>query len=156
MTEARKIATDTPPVLERQVRELDACFEAFRREMIRGMAPPATDIELSPQDGRALVTLSTRDRVTMTDLAELLSTPLSTATRMVERLIHKGLAIRSRIEDDRRVVHVELSAEGKKLNQIFLERRREIAGTMLAPLTHGEREIFIELMTKITRPSPQE
>ena len=156
MTEPSKAAIQTPPVLERQVRELDACFEAFRRDMIRSMAPPATDVELSPHDGRALVTLAGRGRVTMTDLAELLGTPLSTATRMVERLIHKGLAIRSRIEDDRRVVHVELSEEGKRLNQIFLERRREIAGTMLAPLTHGEREIFIELMTKITRPRPQE
>jgi MarR family transcriptional regulator, organic hydroperoxide resistance regulator len=156
MAEPSKIASKTPPVLERQVRELDACFEAFRRDMIRSMAPPATDVELSPQDGRALVTLGDRGRMTMTDFAELLGAPLSTATRMVERLIHKGLATRSRIEDDRRVVHVELSDEGKKLNQIFLERRREIAGTMLAPLTHGEREIFIELMTKITRPSPQE
>jgi DNA-binding MarR family transcriptional regulator len=75
---------------------------------------------------------------------------------MVERLIEKNLAIRSRIEDDRRVVCVELSDEGKRLNQIFLEQRRAAARNMLSPLTHGEREIFLELMTKITRPHPQE
>ena len=71
---------------------------------------------------------------------------------MVERLIEKGLAIRSRIEDDRRVVRVELSEEGKKLNQKFAEHRRAISSAMLSPLTHGEREIFIELMSKITQP----
>src|SRR5665213_604246 len=146
----------TSPDPERQLRELDACFDAFRRVMMRSMAPPATDIELSPQDGRALVTLADHGSVTMTDFSEMLGVPLSTATRMVERLIDKGLAIRSRIEDDRRVVRVDLSAEGKRLHQIFLEQRRAAGRVMLAPLTHGEREIFIELMTKIAQARPQE
>jgi DNA-binding MarR family transcriptional regulator len=146
----------TSPDLERQLRELDACFDAFRRVMMRSMAPPATDVELSPQDGRALVTLADRGPLTMTDLSETLGVPLSTATRMVERLIDKGLAIRSRIEDDRRVVRVDLSVEGNKLHQIFLEQRRAAGRVMLAPLTHGEREIFIELMKKITQPPSQE
>src|SRR5271165_1385816 len=99
--------------LERQIRELDACFDRFQRVMMSRTAPPLTEVELSPQDGRALVTLSGRGPITMTDFSELLGVPLSTATRMVERLIEKGLAIRSRIEDDRRVVRVDLSEEGK-------------------------------------------
>ena len=155
MTKPHAAASGTSPVLERQLRELDACFDAFNRVVMRSMAPPATDVELSPQDGRALVTLA-RGPLTMTDFSELLRVPVSTATRIVERLIDKGLASRSRIEDDRRVVRVELSEEGKKLNQIFLEQRRAIGRSMLSPLTHGEREIFIELMTKITQPRPQE
>jgi len=100
--------------------------------------------------------LADRGPLTMTDLSETLGVPLSTATRMVERLIDKGLAIRSRIEDDRRVVRVDLSAEGNRLQQTFLEQRRAAGRVMLAPLTHGEREIFIELMTKITRPRSEE
>jgi DNA-binding MarR family transcriptional regulator len=148
--------TAPSPVLERQLRDLDACFDAFQRTVMRSMAPPTTDVELSPQDGRALVTLSGRGPLTMTDFSELVGVPLSTATRMVERLKDKGLAVRSRIEDDRRVVRVELSEEGRKLNQKFLEHRRAIVRFMLDPLTHGEREIFIELYTKITRPRSQE
>ena len=120
------------------------------------MAPPPTEVELSPQDGRALVSLADRGPLTMTDFSEMLGVPLSTATRMVERLIDKGLAMRSRIEDDRRVVRVELSVEGRKLNQHFLEQRYEMGRRMLSALTPGEREIFIELMTKITRPRTEE
>ena len=86
------------PVLERQVRELDTCFENFWRMLARSMAPPPTDVEMSPKDGRALMVIAQRGRVTMSDLAEMLEVPLSTATRMVERLIDKGLAVRSRIE----------------------------------------------------------
>ena len=146
---------DTSPVLERQVRELDACFDAFRRAMMSRIAPPSTDVELSPQDGRAVITLADRGPLTMTDFSEALGVPLSTATRMIERLIYKGLAVRSRIEDDRRVVRVELSESGRNLNQHFLQQRTEMGRRMLSALTHGEREIFLELMTKITRPHPQ-
>jgi len=151
------IVPDRPEIetsrdLERQLRELDSCFDGFQRVMMRNMAPPATEVELSPQDGRALVALSGRGPIAMTDFSEVLGVPLSTATRMVERLIEKGLAIRSRIEGDRRVVRVELSDEGKSLNEKFAEHRRAMGRVMLSPLTHGEREIFIELMTKITQP----
>ena len=157
MTNQTTPGSETTPVLERQVRDLDACFDAFRRAMMgRQMPMPPSDVELSPQSGRALITLADRGPIAMTDFSEALGVPLSTATRMVERLIEKGLAVRSRIEDDRRVVRVELSEEGKKLNQHFLEQRTQMGRQMLAPLTHGEREIFIELMTKITRPRPQE
>jgi DNA-binding MarR family transcriptional regulator len=142
--------------LERQLRELDACFDRFQRVMMSRLAPPITEVELSPQDGRGMMTLAGHGPITMTDFSEMLGVPLSTATRMVERLIEKGLAIRSRIEDDRRVVRVDLSEEGKKLHQKFTEHRRAIGNAMLSPLTHGEREIFIELMSKMTRPQPTE
>ena len=56
------------------------------------------------------------------------------------------------LESPRRVVRVDLSEEGKKLNRKFLEHRRKISKAMLSPLTHGEREIFIELMSKIASP----
>jgi DNA-binding MarR family transcriptional regulator len=137
--------------LERQAKELDACFDALRRVMMARTAPAPSDVELSAQDWRALPTLADRGRMTMTDLAEALGVPLSTATRLVERLIHKGLVSRSRIEDDRRVVRVELSEDGRKLMQVFMEKRLEMSRNMLSPLTQGEREIFIELMRKITQ-----
>jgi DNA-binding MarR family transcriptional regulator len=142
--------------LERQAKELDACFDAMRRVMMKSNAPPPTDVELSPQDWRALPTLADHGRMTMTDLSEALGMPLSTATRLVERLITKGLVIRSGIKDDRRVVRVELSAEGNAMQKAFLGKRLEMSRSMLTPLSPGEREIFIELMRKITQPQASE
>jgi DNA-binding MarR family transcriptional regulator len=147
---------DRAPVSDRQVRELDACFAAFHRVLMRSMAPVGTDVPLSAQDYRALLVLADRSPVTMTDFSELIGVPLSTATRTVERLTHKGLATRARIEDDRRVVQVEMTEEGRKLMKVFGDHRLEICRTMLSPLTHGEREIFIELMTKIVQQPTQE
>jgi DNA-binding MarR family transcriptional regulator len=143
-------------VSDRQVRELDACFGAFHRVLMRSMAPVATDVPLSAQDYRALLVLADRSPLTMTDFSELVGVPLSTATRTVERITNKGLAKRSRIEDDRRVVQVEMTEEGRKLMKVFGDHRLEICRTMLSPLSHGEREIFIELMTKIVQQPPKE
>jgi DNA-binding MarR family transcriptional regulator len=120
------------------------------------MAPPTTDVELSPRDGRGLTALAGRGLSTMTEFADLMGVPLSTATRIVEHLIEKGLAVRSRTEDDRRIVQVSLSQEGKDLNQIFLNQRRKMSHLMLSSLSKEERKIFIRLMAKITHAGPRE
>lgn len=86
----------------------------------------------------------------MSDLAETLGVPLSTATRMVDRLVEKKLAVRSRSEQDRRTVQVEISESGKAIREIFRSQLRTMARSWLVPLSKGEREIFLELMDKIT------
>ena len=87
----------------------------------------------------------------MTDLADALGVPLSTATHTVDRLVKKGVVARDRSEQDRRVVQLELTEQGKRLQEVFRSKRRSLAREMLAPLSPGEREIFLELMAKITR-----
>jgi hypothetical protein len=47
------------------------------------------------------------------------------------------------------VVQVELSAEGKRTCRIIFEHRLAFGQSMLAALSRGEREIFLELMAKI-------
>ena len=48
------------------------------------------------------------------------------------------------------MVQVELSKEGKKREQIFFERRLNMGHEMLALLSARERNIFLELMAKVT------
>ena len=95
----------------------------------------------------------------MSSLAEALVVPLSTATHTVDRLVAKGLVLRVRSEEDRRVVQVEMSDYGRKLQESFRDKRKLMACSWLEPLSSGEREIFLELMSKITRlakPVPEE
>ena len=87
----------------------------------------------------------------MSSLAEALAVPLSTATHTVDRLVAKGLVLRNRSEEDRRVVQVGMSDYGRKLQESFRDKRRLMACSWLEPLSSGEREIFLELMDKITR-----
>ena len=108
-------------------------------------------IELSVQDVKAFAVLADHDSVTMSDYAKALGAPLSTATHAVERLVAKGVAVRYRIEEDRRVVRVRLGEKGKKMERVFNQARLEMGRAMLSFLTRGEREIFLELMAKIAR-----
>ncbi len=97
-----------------------------------------------------MMILDSGKRIMMSSLAETLGVPLSTATHTVDRLVAKGLAERNRSEVDRRVVEVEMSEYGRKLQESYRDKRRILARSWLEPLSEGEREIFLELMAKIT------
>jgi DNA-binding MarR family transcriptional regulator len=76
---------------------------------------------------RALVVLATRGALRPVDLAEALDVTPSTATRMCDRLVRKGLMERSHRDSDRREVELRLSAEGRTLvNEVTARRRRDL------------------------------
>jgi DNA-binding MarR family transcriptional regulator len=56
-------------------------------------------------------------------------------------------------ERDRRIVLVELSERGRRLHQSCLDCQIAMGRTMLEALSPGEREIFLELMVKMTQPA---
>ncbi len=114
--------------------------------------PPAeANEEISIQELKVLGLLGFRGRSIMSALAEALGVPLSTATHTVDKLVAKKLVERTRSEKDRRVVEVELSEEGRRRDKFFQEHRLAMIRNMLAALSPGEREIFLELMAKMAR-----
>jgi DNA-binding MarR family transcriptional regulator len=147
------IKVESVPVLERQLRELIAHFDVLSQRMMTNRPPPpGFDVECSPQEMRALAMLGRKGTMIMSDLAGILSVPLSTATHTIDKLVSKNLVDRTRPDGDRRVVQVDLSARGKELHQSFLDFRMDMSRNMLDALSLGEREIFLELMAKMTRP----
>ncbi len=85
----------------------------------------------------------------MSAFAEALDVPLSTATHTVDRLVAKGLVQRSRPDDDRRVVEVDLSEAGKRHFGFFQEQRLAMTRSMLAALTPRERGVHLKLVAKM-------
>lgn len=94
------------------------------------VAVSARSLESSPADVtlnqyRALVVLSTQSPIHMTDLAHELSLSPSSATRLVERLERKGLVARTMSETSRRCIDLWLEPAGVDLvGQVMAERRR--------------------------------
>jgi MarR family 2-MHQ and catechol resistance regulon transcriptional repressor len=109
------------------------------------------DLELSPREVRVLFLLGDKGEMIMTDLAARLPAPLSTVTRIIDRLENKRLVQRSRSEDDRRIVVVQQAPKGKMIHDRFLSTQLDMAARMLEPLSSGEREILLELLDKLTR-----
>ena len=107
--------------------------------------------ECSHQELKALAALGDRDTLTMSDLASILSVPLSTATHTIDKLFGKGLVERRRVQQDRRIVQVTFSKKGKRINQFVLESRLAMGKELLETLAARDREVFLQRLAAVTR-----
>lgn len=83
--------------------------------------------------------LETHGSLPMSRVAELLGCGLPAATGIVSRMEERGLVVRLRDNEDRRVVTIRLSEEGAaEIRELQLSRRERLA-TALAHLTDPER-----------------
>ncbi len=79
----------------------------------------------------------------MGGLAEALDVSQASATGIVDRMEQRGLVERRRIDEDRRVVRVALTDEGRRLIAGMAAERREHLAAMLETLTDAELEGFV-------------
>lgn len=84
----------------------------------------------------------------MTDFARGVSIPLSTATHLANRLVVKGVLLRERSEQDRRVVLIGLSKKGRALEAQLFQLRLARSQSLLQRLTPGEQQELATLMHK--------
>jgi DNA-binding MarR family transcriptional regulator len=139
-----------PPTLDQQSGQLLGCLDALFQRLVLPRQPLQPAQDCSREEIRALILLGSNGSMIMSDFAGALGVPLSTATHTVDRLVIKDLVVRNRRDEDRRVVEVEMSENGRKLQAAFRGKRQGMARSWLAALSPGEREIFLELMAKIT------
>jgi DNA-binding MarR family transcriptional regulator len=95
---------------------------------------------------RALVVLASRGPQRLVDLSSALGVAPSTAGRMCDRLVRKGLIRRHRARSDRRAVLVSIAAPGRDVVDQATSRRRElIAGILAALQPERQREVAAAL-----------
>ena len=119
---------------------LDAVLAASRALVAvaaRSLVDLPEDITLAQY--RVLVELESRGAQRVADLATVLGVDRSTATRMCERLVRKGLAQRRRRGTDRRVVWVSSTPVGRELIAEVTARRRLELGKIMGRLPIPER-----------------
>ena len=85
----------------------------------------------------------------MGELSGVLSVPLSTATRIVDWLVDRGYVLRLPDAEDRRVVRVALTGNGRELHKAIERYIRQRVQQILSCLTDGERSTLITLMGKV-------
>jgi|SRR5450631_1256641 DNA-binding MarR family transcriptional regulator len=127
------------------VDSLDALIGRFIVNSPRGLHP----VDVSPQESRSLIWLGRNHSCVMSEFARGLAVPLSTATHMVDRLVEKGLLVRKRSKQDRRIVMISLSRLGKRLDQRFYEHRLTRSRKLLGALGTVDQKHLIRLMRKL-------
>jgi DNA-binding MarR family transcriptional regulator len=106
--------------------------------------------KLSWQEIRALRAVGRQDRCVMSGLADAICLSLSSATGLIDRLVSKKLVKRDRSSEDRRVVEVELTEQGRALHEEAMAGPVEFARGLLKGLTSDEQESLLALFRKIS------
>ncbi len=107
---------------------VDALLVASRALVSVAARSLAGDEEITLPQFRTLVLLAGEVRVTVTDIAHALDIHPSSATRLCDRLVRKGLIERIASQDDRRVVEVHLAPGGRAaMERVTVRRRRDLA-----------------------------
>jgi len=101
------------------------------------------DEEVTLVQYRVLVELAARGPQNVADLATVLGVGPSTATRMCDRLVRKGLIARRRTSTDRRIVRVTLASPGRDIVTEVTRRRRMELATILARLPLVDRHTVL-------------
>jgi DNA-binding MarR family transcriptional regulator len=95
---------------------------------------------------RALVVLASRGPQRMVDLAGALDVAPSTAGRMCDRLVRKGLVRRHRARADRRAVLVSITAAGRQVVDQATSRRRDLIAGILRNLPAARQRAVAEAL----------
>jgi DNA-binding MarR family transcriptional regulator len=99
---------------------------------------------------RILMLLSQReDPLTMSELGSELNVPMSTATRIVDGLVRNGIAERVNDSNDRRVVRVGMSKNGRELYETGINYNKQRIAKLLKDFSSDEQEQLLKLMNKL-------
>jgi len=124
----------------------EAILVASRAMVAVAVRSLADHPEVTLTQYRTLVVLSCGGARRLADLAEDLRVSPSTATRMCDRLVRKGLISRTRDELDRREVNLVVTPAGRKIVTDVIERRRLEVGELLRAIPLGTRRQLVSCL----------
>ncbi len=144
---------DAVAVLDRLARDMVSALDRIL-DRLMAAAPVegvGSDVPLTLQEVRATKAIPPSGSVSMSTLASSMGVSLPTATHFVDRLVTKGVAVRTRTEQDRRLVLVALSERSKAHHRTFFENRVALVLDILEPLDPAEREQVTRALGEIAR-----
>lgn len=116
---------------------------AFPEELLK------LDKDLAKQDLISLLMIDRVGECTMSQLAERVNFPMSTTTGIVDRLVKKGYVVRYRSEQDRRMVLIDLTDQGKSYAMHTKQSITDLASRLFDVLTESEQALIFSLINKV-------
>jgi DNA-binding MarR family transcriptional regulator len=100
----------------------------------------AVEDEVTLVQYRALLLLASRGQHNVSELADAIGVHPSTATRLCDRLVTKGLIARVTSTESRREIHLRVTAAGRRLVRTVTTRRRKEIARIVQQLSASQRE----------------
>ena len=99
---------------------------------------------------RLLRILSENDGQSSRELAEIMDIRPSSLTELINKLEMDGAILRTRDENDLRVIRVSLLGKGREILEEFRNFRKQEAENLAAWLTEEEKLVFCEICDKLS------
>jgi DNA-binding MarR family transcriptional regulator len=109
-----------------------------------------TEPELTVTQLRVLAMVSTREQMSVGDVAAALDVNASNASRTCDRLASAGLLHRRPSSADRRLVCLELTGKGHTLVDSVLDQRREMLASVLAGMPKPRQDHLLEALDEFS------
>lgn len=127
----------------------DTLFDSFRK-LLYPEEWISIDLSVSKSEMLTLLQVDRNGEIIMSQIADFISIPMSTATGLVERLVKKGYLERTRSDSDRRIVAIRLTDEGKMLAGRMKDTVNSYIRLVFDALTEEERKMLFGIFTKIS------
>lgn len=116
-------------------------WRQLRRGSVRKLVAATYEgggIPLEPSQADVVEFVALRDGARMVDIANAMNIAQPTATRVVQRLIDRGLLERERSADDGRAVVIRPTALGRQESERFRTMRSALLESILADLSEAD------------------
>jgi DNA-binding MarR family transcriptional regulator len=115
-----------------------------------GEKTPAAAEALSRQEICTLRAIGRHEGCIMSAIAGAIRLSLSSATGLIDRLVEKNLVRRDRSHEDRRVVQVELTDEGRELHAAAVEAQVQFVRGAMKALSPEEQDALLALVGRLS------
>ncbi|MCQ3930635.1 MAG: hypothetical protein DPW16_09250 [Chloroflexi bacterium] len=105
---------------------------------------------VTPAQGYTLLSLPEKGYLSMNDLSETMELAKSTMTRMVDQLVEKELVRRKPDAEDRRIVLVGLTNQGRTVRATLEKALQDFFRQVEAGLQEDERHLILRSLERIT------
>jgi MarR family transcriptional regulator, organic hydroperoxide resistance regulator len=141
----------TPPEQRELIGDIIAQFRSAFGELRCIGSQRLLQRSVSPGHLHLLSMLERHGGMPMSRIAELLDVSLSATTGIVDRLEERGLVDRARLADDRRVVFVQVTKQGRRMLEDVEVLRSEMIRSILARLTPERLNALAETLGDLRR-----
>ncbi|MUT67232.1 MarR family winged helix-turn-helix transcriptional regulator [Paenibacillus sp. NEAU-GSW1] len=133
-----------------KLREMDEAFRLLRR-LINAEYNRFNVHGLGMTEGKMVLILDEHGPQKASAMAELLRITSGAVTGIADRLIEHGYIERTRSDEDRRIVYLEITDEGRKLVGFIHEMREQIMFKLYDGFAADEMEIATNMFNKMSR-----
>ena len=128
---------------------LGTCVAGLVNAVAKGMAELVAPHDLIPLEFALLRVLLEKEECTTTQLAQVLPVKAPRISHVVTKLVDRGLMSRRRLRNDRRVVMLTLTEEGKALTLELHRRVEAYDAKLIKSVSEEEMTAFASTTSKI-------